>query len=102
MWSGLWLDAPHVKKAKWPLNPHGLYIPLRLLLFFGLIFLWTLFWVSRTKRGRDSEIFYLMSRGISYSEAIHLLIKGFIFSNLIVDMEKRAMIFSIIQNLRGE
>lgn len=51
---------------------------------------------------RDSEIFYLMSRGISYSEAIHLLIKGFIFSNLIVDMEKRAMIFSIIQNLRGE
>lgn len=44
----------------------------------------------------DSEIFYLMSRGISYQEAIHLLIKGFIFSNLIVDMEKRAMIFSII------
>ena len=51
---------------------------------------------------RDSEIFYLMSRGISYQEAIHLLIKGFIFSNLIVDMEKRAMIFSIIENLRGE
>ena len=50
----------------------------------------------------DSEIFYLMSRGISYQEAIHLLIKGFIFSNLIVDMEKRAMIFSIIENLRGE
>ena len=50
----------------------------------------------------DSEIFYLRSRGISYQEAIHLLIKGFIFSNLIVDMEKRAMIFSIIENLRGE
>ena len=48
------------------------------------------------------EIFYLMSRGISYQEAVHLLIKGFIFSNLIVDMEKRAMIFEIIQNLRGE
>lgn len=51
---------------------------------------------------REEEIFYLMSRGISYQEAVHLLIKGFIFSNLMVDMEKRAMIFEIIQNLRGE
>ena len=49
---------------------------------------------------RDEELFYLMSRGISFEEAITLLIKGFIFSNLIVDMEKRAKIFQIIQNLR--
>ena len=35
-------------------------------------------------------------------EARNLLIKGFIFSNLVVDMEKRAQILSIIQNIRGE
>ena len=46
------------------------------------------------------EVFYLMSRGITYDDAILLLIKGFIFSNLIVDMEKRALILSCIQNLR--
>ena len=49
---------------------------------------------------RPEEIFYLLSRGIPEEEAITLLIKGFIFSNLVVDMEKRAMIFQIIQNLR--
>ena len=51
---------------------------------------------------REEEIFYLMSRGIPYQEAVNLLIKGFIFSNLVVDMEKRASILSIIQNLGGE
>lgn len=51
-------------------------------------------------RIRPEEIFYLMSRGISEEEAINLLIKGFIFSNLVVDMEKRARIFQIIQDLR--
>ena len=51
---------------------------------------------------REDEIFYLMSRGVSYQEAVNLLIKGFIFSNLVVDMEKRASILSIIQNLGGE
>lgn len=49
---------------------------------------------------QDEELFYLMSRGITEDEAITLLMKGFIFSNLIVDMEKRAKIFQIIQNLR--
>lgn len=48
----------------------------------------------------EEELFYLMSRGISEDEAITLLIKGFIFSNLVVDMEKRARIFQIIQDLR--
>ena len=51
---------------------------------------------------QEDEIFYLMSRGIPYEEARNLLIKGFIFSNLVVDMEKRAQILSIIQNIRGE
>ncbi|MBQ8681317.1 MAG: SufD family Fe-S cluster assembly protein [Bacilli bacterium] len=46
------------------------------------------------------EIFYLMSRGITEEEAVTLLIKGFIFSNLVVDMEKRARIFQVIQDLR--
>ena len=51
-------------------------------------------------RIRPEEIFYLMSRGISEDEAINLLIKGFVFSNLVVDMDERARIFQIIQNLR--
>lgn len=46
------------------------------------------------------DIFYLMSRGISEDEAITLLVKGMILSNLVVDMERRARIFQIIQDLR--
>ena len=49
---------------------------------------------------QEEELFYLMSRGISEEESITLLMKGFIFSNLVVDMEKRARIFQIIQDLR--
>lgn len=49
---------------------------------------------------RPEEIFYLTSRGITEAEAITLLIKGFIFSNLVVDMEQRAKIFKVIQDLR--
>lgn len=48
----------------------------------------------------EEDLFYLMSRGISEKEAITLLMKGFIFSNLVVDMEKRAKIFQVIQDLR--
>lgn len=47
----------------------------------------------------EEDIFYLMSRGISYHEAVMLLLKGFIFSNLVVDMEKRAIILNSIQDL---
>lgn len=50
---------------------------------------------------QSEELFYLMSRGITEDEAMTLLMKGFIFSNLIVDMEKRARIFQVIQDLRG-
>ena len=48
----------------------------------------------------EEELFYLMSKGISRDDSITLLMKGFIFSNLVVDMEKRAKIFQIIQDLR--
>ena len=48
----------------------------------------------------DEEIFYLMSRGICYDEAISLLIKGFLFSNLVVDYEKREYIMNSILDMR--
>lgn len=46
----------------------------------------------------QEELFYLLIRGISYDEAMKLLIKGFILSNLDVDMEKRSMILEVINN----
>ena len=42
------------------------------------------------------DIFYLMARGIKYDEAIKLLIKGLIFSNLVANLEQRERIFNII------
>ncbi len=42
------------------------------------------------------EIFYLMTRGITYNDAIKLLVKGFIFSSLVLDMDTRGKIFNII------
>ncbi len=48
---------------------------------------------------KEEDIFYLTSRGIPLEEAVLLLIKGFIFSNLLVDMEKRALIFNCIQKI---
>lgn len=44
----------------------------------------------------EEELFYLMARGIDYNSAIKLLVKGCIFSNLDVDMEKRSKILEII------
>lgn len=44
----------------------------------------------------DDELFYLMARGIDYNTAIKLLVKGYIFSNLSVDMDKRSKILEII------
>ena len=41
----------------------------------------------------EEEIFYLTSRGIDSYEAIYLLIKGFIFSNLVLNMENKAIIY---------
>jgi len=44
----------------------------------------------------EEELFYLMSRGINYNDSIKLLVKGYIFSNLVVDMDKRSKILNII------
>ena len=44
----------------------------------------------------DDELLYLMPRGIDYNNSIKLLVKGYIFSNLIVDMEKRSKILNEI------
>lgn len=52
--------------------------------------------------GFDKELlFYLNSRGISNEEAINLLMKGFIFSNLNIDMYERGKIFEIIQKINN-
>lgn len=45
---------------------------------------------------RDDELFYLMSRGIDYNNSVKLLVKGYIFSNLDLDMEKRNQILTVI------
>lgn len=44
----------------------------------------------------EDELFYLMARGIDYDNAIKLLVKGYIFSNLVVDMDKRSKILNVI------
>lgn len=48
----------------------------------------------------EEEIFYLTSRGIPQEEAIYLLIKGFIFSNLNLNMENKALVYDCINNIR--
>lgn len=44
----------------------------------------------------EDDLFYLMTRGISRIDAIKLLVKGYIFSNLVVDIEQRSKILNII------
>lgn len=46
------------------------------------------------------DVFYLMSRGIKEQEAIDLLLKGFIFSNLELNMENTAFVYNCIKNIR--
>lgn len=45
---------------------------------------------------KDDMVFYLMSRGISYNDTIKLLVKGYLFSNLDVNIEFRDKIFNVI------
>ena len=45
---------------------------------------------------KDDDIFYLMSKGISYSDTLKLLIKGYIIANMEVDSETRMKIIKII------
>lgn len=47
-------------------------------------------------RFNEDDIFYLMSRGINEEEVIKLMVKGFILSHLVIDMESRSKILSII------
>jgi hypothetical protein len=45
---------------------------------------------------KDDMVFYLMSRGIEYNDAIKLLIKGYLFSNINADSSLRAKILDVI------
>ena len=45
---------------------------------------------------KDDLIFYLMSRGIPYSDAIKLLIKGYLFANIDTDSVMREQILNVI------
>ena len=45
---------------------------------------------------KDEMVFYLMSRGITYSESIKLLVKGSLFSNIDVDNVLRERIINVI------
>ena len=44
------------------------------------------------------DLFYLMSRGITYDDAINLIIKGMLLSNLNNNMEIREKILKILEN----
>ena len=50
----------------------------------------------------EEELFYLMSRGISYNEAIKIIIKGIILSNINHNMEYREKILNILEEVGGE
>lgn len=45
---------------------------------------------------KKDQVFYLMSKGISYSDSMKLLIKGYIFSNIDVSVDTRVRILEII------
>ena len=47
----------------------------------------------------EEDLFYLMSRGISYNDSVKLIIKGMILSNINPDMER---ILSILDSIGGE
>ena len=50
----------------------------------------------------EEDLFYLMSRGISYNEAVKLIIKGMILSNINANMEYKEKILNILDRLGGE
>lgn len=48
----------------------------------------------------DSDsLFYLMSRGINYKDSLNLIIKGILFSNIIIPDEYRQVIIDILDNI---
>ena len=50
---------------------------------------------------KDDMIFYLMSRGIEYNDAIKLLVKGYLFSNMDTDSSLREKILNVIDMYWG-
>lgn len=50
----------------------------------------------------EDDMFYLMSRGIGRDEAINLIIKGMLISNINPDMETRERILRILDRVGGE
>lgn len=50
----------------------------------------------------EDDLFYLMSRGISYKESVNLIVKGMILSNINANMEIRERILKILDMLGGE
>lgn len=58
---------------------------------------------SSTVGNIDSEsLFYLMARGIGYKEAVKIIIKGMIISNINPDMEMKEKILNILDKMGGE
>ena len=50
----------------------------------------------------EEDLFYLMSRGISYNDSVKLIIKGMILSNINPDMENMERILNILDSIGGE
>lgn len=50
----------------------------------------------------EEELFYLMTRGISYRDAVNIITKGIILSNINPNMEYKEKILSILEKLGGE
>lgn len=58
---------------------------------------------SSTVGNIDLEsLFYLMSRGIGYKDAVKIIIKGMIISNINPDMEMKEKILNILDKMGGE
>lgn len=50
----------------------------------------------------EDDLFYLMSKGINYSDSVKLIVKGMILSNINPDMEYREKILNILDLIGGE
>lgn len=50
----------------------------------------------------EDDLFYMMSRGISYSDSVNLIVRGMILSNINVNMEYKEKILKILDMLGGE
>lgn len=50
---------------------------------------------------KEDVIFYLMSRGINYNDALKLVIKGYLFSNISADADIRSKIYKVMDTYWG-